>query len=173
MMSTKMRSGWWSAILASASKPLSARITWHPACMRKISALRRIVLLSSITITRTPARLLGSATLSLVSWRSSPEMGAAFFSSRQDQVITIVFAKQPPRCHFSPRFGTLPRNRPRGIRNSHLDHFEIVLARPAFGAAPSRGNVFPARPGDDAILRPAFGLVVDEAAGEAAPHSVG
>ena len=65
MMSTKMRSGWWSAIFASASKPFSARITWQPACMRKISALRRMVLLSSITITRTPVRFLESATHSL------------------------------------------------------------------------------------------------------------
>src|SRR2546422_957164 len=31
MMSTKMISGWWSVILASASKPSSARITLQPA----------------------------------------------------------------------------------------------------------------------------------------------
>jgi hypothetical protein len=30
MMSTKMRSGWWSAIFASASKPFSARMTLAP-----------------------------------------------------------------------------------------------------------------------------------------------
>src|SRR5690606_5667622 len=53
-MSQKIRSGSLSAILASASKPSSARITWQPDCFRKISALRRIVLLSSITITFNP-----------------------------------------------------------------------------------------------------------------------
>jgi len=37
-------------ILASASKPSSARTTWYPAWVRKISAERRIVLLSSITM---------------------------------------------------------------------------------------------------------------------------
>src|SRR6266853_2345606 len=61
-MSTKMISGWWSVILASASKPSSARITLQPACTRKISALRRIVFESSITITLTPARFAVSLT---------------------------------------------------------------------------------------------------------------
>src|SRR5215475_14997211 len=56
MMSTKMMSGSWSVILERASNPSSARITWQPACARKISALRRMVLESSITITFTPPR---------------------------------------------------------------------------------------------------------------------
>src|SRR5690606_4988062 len=55
MMSTKITSGRWSVILASASKPSSASSTLQPAWVRKISALRRIVLLSSITITFSPA----------------------------------------------------------------------------------------------------------------------
>src|SRR5690606_39826273 len=55
-MSQKIRSGSWSAILASASKPSSASSTSQPACFRKISALRRIVLLSSITSTFRPDR---------------------------------------------------------------------------------------------------------------------
>ena len=54
MMSTNTMSGWWSVILASASNPSSARITVQPACNRKISALRRMVFESSITITLTP-----------------------------------------------------------------------------------------------------------------------
>jgi hypothetical protein len=37
-------------------------MTWHPACIKKISALRRIVLLSSITMTRAPDKVLLSAT---------------------------------------------------------------------------------------------------------------
>src|SRR5262245_41666598 len=57
MMSQKMMSGWWSVILDSASNPSSARITWQPAWARKISALRRMVFESSITITLIPARV--------------------------------------------------------------------------------------------------------------------
>src|SRR5688572_30896358 len=53
-MSTKMRSSGCSAT-ANASNPFSARKTSQPACCRKISALRRMVLLSSTTITRAPA----------------------------------------------------------------------------------------------------------------------
>ena len=51
MMSQKTTSGCQSLILASASKPSSARSTSWPACLRKISALRRMVLLSSTTST--------------------------------------------------------------------------------------------------------------------------
>ena len=60
-MSQKMTSGWWSAIFESASKPSSASTTWHPACTKKISALRRIVLLSSMIITLMPLRFATSA----------------------------------------------------------------------------------------------------------------
>src|SRR6267154_1939388 len=42
-MSTRIRSGLSALTLASASKPSLARITRHPTCLRKISALRRIV----------------------------------------------------------------------------------------------------------------------------------
>src|SRR2546429_665806 len=62
MISTKMRSGWWSVILARASNPSSASITAQPACSKKISALRRIVLLSSITMTFTPFSAAASCT---------------------------------------------------------------------------------------------------------------
>ena len=56
MMSQNMMSGECSTILDSASKPSSASMTSQPACFKNISALRRIVLLSSITITLTPAK---------------------------------------------------------------------------------------------------------------------
>src|SRR6185437_9931768 len=54
MMSTNTMSGWWSAILASASKPSIAVKTSHPSLARSVSAVRRIVLLSSITRTLRP-----------------------------------------------------------------------------------------------------------------------
>jgi len=53
MMSTKMMSGLCSVILASASKPSVAVTTSQPAFFSSVSALRRMVLLSSITITFT------------------------------------------------------------------------------------------------------------------------
>src|SRR5687768_4940617 len=53
-MSQKISSGAWSLTLARASKPSSASTTWWPPCARKISALRRMVLLSSMTSTLTP-----------------------------------------------------------------------------------------------------------------------
>src|SRR6185437_300209 len=54
MMSTNTMSGWWSAIFASASKPSIAVNTSHPSLARSVSAVRRIVLLSSITRTFRP-----------------------------------------------------------------------------------------------------------------------
>src|SRR5579872_108214 len=54
MMSTNTMSGWWSAIFASASKPSIAVKTSHPSLARRVSAVRRIVLLSSITRTLRP-----------------------------------------------------------------------------------------------------------------------
>src|SRR5215472_13620816 len=54
MMSTNTMSGWWSAILASASKPSMAVNTSQPSLARRVSAVRRIVLLSSITSTLRP-----------------------------------------------------------------------------------------------------------------------
>src|SRR4249919_2149104 len=57
MMSTKMICGLWSAILASASNPSVAVTTSAPSRLSKVSAVRRIVLESSITITRRPSRL--------------------------------------------------------------------------------------------------------------------
>src|SRR5687767_12971057 len=54
-----------------------------------------------------------------------------------------------------------------------LHHLEVVLARATFRAAPAGRNVFPACARGDAILRPAFGLVVDITAREAPPGFVG
>src|SRR5688572_29790105 len=57
MMSTKMICGRWSAILASASKPSVAVTTSAPSRLSSVSAVRRMVFESSITITRRPSRL--------------------------------------------------------------------------------------------------------------------
>src|SRR5690606_28372516 len=57
MMSTKMICGFWSAILASASKPSTAVTTSAPSRLSRVSAVRRMVFESSITITRRPSRL--------------------------------------------------------------------------------------------------------------------
>src|SRR5580658_5601386 len=54
MMSTKTMSGWWSAILARASKPSMAVKTSQPSFARRVSAVRRMVLLSSMTSTLRP-----------------------------------------------------------------------------------------------------------------------
>src|ERR1700730_14046380 len=54
MMSTKTISGWWSAILDSASNPSTAVKTSQPSLVSSVSAVRRIVLLSSITRTFNP-----------------------------------------------------------------------------------------------------------------------
>src|SRR5580693_3398035 len=54
MMSTNTMSGWWSAILASASKPSIAVNTSHPSLASSVSAVRRMVLLSSMTSTLRP-----------------------------------------------------------------------------------------------------------------------
>src|ERR1044072_1663272 len=55
MMSTNTMSGWWSAIFDSASKPSTAVKTSQPSFDSSVSAVRRIVLLSSMTSTFRPA----------------------------------------------------------------------------------------------------------------------
>src|ERR1700682_5426979 len=52
---------------------------------------------------------------------------------------------------------------------SKLHHFEVVLAGAAFGASPARRNVLPTRARENAVVGPALGLVVYEAAREATP----
>ncbi|MNY32114.1 hypothetical protein D3C86_1663100 [compost metagenome] len=51
MMSTKMMPGWLSTILARASKPSTAVMTSQPTFLSSVSAVRRIVFESSITMT--------------------------------------------------------------------------------------------------------------------------
>ncbi len=53
-MSQKIRCGWKSLTLDNASNPSSASRTSCPPCLRNISALRLMVLLSSITKTLSP-----------------------------------------------------------------------------------------------------------------------
>ncbi len=75
MMSTNTMSGWWSAIFDSASKPSTAVKTSQPSRASNVSAVRRIVLLSSMTSTLSPAsrgRLLLAAVFSMP---SNPRMG--------------------------------------------------------------------------------------------------
>src|SRR5690554_258342 len=55
MISTKIISGCVSAILANASKPSTAVITSQPTFFSKVSAVRRIVFESSITMTFKPS----------------------------------------------------------------------------------------------------------------------
>src|SRR5690606_7740333 len=97
-MSQKIRSGSLSAILASASKPSSARITWQPDCFRKISALRRIVLLSSITITFRPV----SPAASLISYLHHLEVFLARAALGAGPVDRDVF---PARAGCDPLVG--------------------------------------------------------------------
>ena len=52
-------------------------------------------------------------------------------------------------------------------RTLQLDHFEIFLARAALRARPVRRHVFPFRPGGDALVGGARGLVIDPAADQA------
>src|SRR5947207_480143 len=64
MMSTKMMSGRWSAIFDNASNPSTAVNTSQPSLANSVSAVRRIVLLSSMTRIFRPARsLFGLAAL--------------------------------------------------------------------------------------------------------------
>ena len=68
MMSTNTMSGWWSAIFDSASKPSTAVNTSQPSRASRVSAVRRMVLLSSMTSTLRPAsrgRLLLAALFSM------------------------------------------------------------------------------------------------------------
>src|SRR5205085_5172429 len=53
-----------------------------------------------------------------------------------------------------------------------LHHLEIFFPRAALGTAPAGRDVLPTRAGDDPVVGPAFGLVVDVSAGEATPGLV-
>src|SRR5712691_11842465 len=173
-MSTKMISGWWSVILASASKPSSARITLQPACTRKISALRRIVFESSITITLTPARLVASLTpstpkfpLSFTPTVLSDPLRAATLARRaqfpSDTIQQNPVKTKPCAFYFRSTIRVantalallrvaLPSRNGQPVR-LHFDHLEIFLPGPAFRASPIHRDVLPARPRRDSFLR--------------------
>src|SRR5688500_2899803 len=53
------------------------------------------------------------------------------------------------------------------MRISDFHHFEVFLARAAFGARPVHRHVLPAGPGRDAFFWNAGRFVIDEAADEA------
>src|SRR5438045_6921803 len=55
---------------------------------------------------------------------------------------------------------------------SDLHHFEVFLARAAFGAGPVHRHVFPPRAGRNAFIRQTCSLVVHKAADEAHPRLV-
>src|SRR3990167_2171509 len=140
-MSQKITSGAWSLTLDKASKPSSARTTSYPPCFRKISALRRMVLLSSMTRTFLGPRISGLST-----------SGTKAFLQTVSQAGSI-----------SNHYSTLNHI------GSKLHHLEVVLACTAFRADPVHGNVLPARAGRDALIRQAGGLIVNPAADQAHP----
>src|SRR2546429_7737550 len=55
---------------------------------------------------------------------------------------------------------------------SDLHHFEVFLARAAFGAGPVHRHLFPPRAGRNAFIRQTCSLVVHPAADEAHPRLV-
>src|SRR5690606_8724138 len=64
--------------------------------------------------------------------------------------------------------GEMRPGRPRE-GSGDLDHLEVALADAAVRAQPVLGHVFPAGAGGDAVVRPAFGLVIDQPAYDALP----
>src|SRR5512139_1605330 len=90
MISTNTTSGSWSVILDSASKPSCARMTSQPAWFKKISALRRMVLLSSMTITLTPFNLsLSTRSSSRIAGRAAP---AASLGTKHYGTCATIFS---------------------------------------------------------------------------------
>src|SRR5712692_2068522 len=188
-MSTKMISGWWSVILASASKPSSARMTLQPACTRKISALRRIVFESSITSTLTPARFAVSPTLSTSADSSvfdSDSPVGPYLSDAAAQPHALFHTIQPKLVKTKPctayfriavkgarppclGFGCNPTDAATGMPELKLDHLEILFSGAALGASPIHRDLFPARSGRYSLLGQARSFVVDETADQAHP----
>jgi regulator of sirC expression with transglutaminase-like and TPR domain len=60
-----------------------------------------------------------------------------------------------------------------GADRLHLDHLEVGFGYPAIGAGPGLRNVLPASASGDAVVRPAFGLPVEESAYHAHEDSPG
>src|SRR5512137_750270 len=168
-MSQKMMFGWWSLIFESASKPSCARMTWQPAWFRKISALRRMVFESSITITFLPRMSEKSAGMSPVPRYTTAAPRAAIGPrarrtqqarnrGRYDRPIFGLYRSEPCVAAWNT-----------AVPGSDFDHFEIFLAGAALRAGPVRRKVLPLRPRRDALVRQPRGLVVDPAANQAHP----
>jgi len=132
-----MMAGWWSLILARASKPSLARIP-RSRLLQEISALRRMVFESSITITRVP--LIG-----LKSCVAMPRLRASERCSTcrgNGCGLRAVAAARPGR----PAQSRPSRSPPYGRRTP---------AGPVRGSAPRRAR-------RDAVVRQPGGFVVDQ-----------
>src|SRR5574343_55540 len=140
-MSQKITSGAWSLTLDKASKPSSAKTTSYPPCLRKISALRRMVLLSSMTRIFLGPRISGLST-----------SGTKAFLQTVSQTGLL-----PNHYSTLKHFG------------SNLHHLEVVLARTALRADPVHGHIFPAGTCRDAFFGQACRFIVNPAADQAHP----
>ena len=139
MMSTNTRSGWWSAIFASASKPSSARMTVQPACSRKISALRRMVFESSITITLTPDNGILLCQLDA----PSPSGNSSGAPIRRPHSSCVKSATVQANClEHKPC-----RNRHAGPKTRKMQHSRQVFARGTAAAGRQASAAVPATNG--------------------------
>ena len=152
MMSTKMTSGLWSVIFASASKTIFGQQYLTTDLGEKYPALRQNGCLLVVT------HYLGGRS------QIHPQIHAAVRHTGP----VILHAKQKygtDRADFN-RIVAVPQ--PPGRRASDFDHFEVVLAGAAFRQVQFGGISHPERTcGDTAFLRNACGLIVDETADEA------
>ena len=140
-MSQKITSGAWSLTLDKASKPSSARTTSYPPCLRNISALRRMVLLSSTSRSFSAPPSAGPSTACTTACLQTASQAA----SRSNPYRTLN--------HIG----------------SKLHHLEVFLACTTFRTDPVHGNVLPARASGDALFRQAGSLIVNPAADQAHP----
>jgi hypothetical protein len=107
--------------LGQGLEAVLARITSQPACLRKISALRRMVFESSITITRVPRICVKS----FVDMHVLPTRGWVSTSLRDENGLGAgrsTAARRP---------------------GSDLDHLEVLLAGSAFRTGPVRRDLLP------------------------------
>src|SRR5690625_4198224 len=95
MMSTKMMSGRHSTIFDKESNPSTAVMTSHPAFPNRVSAVLRMVLLSSMTITLSPLKF-ASMTRSLLLGRNTS--GSVLCFPTADEGIPRLPADGRRRC---------------------------------------------------------------------------
>src|ERR1700737_1099437 len=95
MMSTTTISGWWSAIFDSASNPSTAVKTSQPSLVSSVSAVRRIVLLSSITRTFNPVSFGLPYVIVLSMKLPSGRLGYAFVGAGILWLFNISEARKP------------------------------------------------------------------------------